>query len=79
MKTKGIFMPNPCPAVPRRGPEAGDSRKYFDFHGLGVNSRSCVFQQSGLSIFFIVWKNKREFFNPTCFYGAFSLHAGQLP
>jgi hypothetical protein len=37
---------NPCPAVPRRGHEAGDSRKYFNFHSLGVNSRSCLFQQN---------------------------------
>jgi len=35
----------PCPAVPRRGPEAGDHRNIMDFHCSGVNSRSCLFQQ----------------------------------
>jgi len=36
------------PRLPRRGPEAGSPHKitrYNDFHGSGVNSRSCTFQQ----------------------------------
>jgi hypothetical protein len=39
-----------CPAVPRRGPEAGSPHKislvFADFHGLGVNARLCTFLQS---------------------------------
>ena len=34
------------PAVPRRGPEAGFHRVYYDFHGSGVNPiDSCLFLQ----------------------------------
>jgi hypothetical protein len=37
-----------CPAVPRRGPEAGSPRKDDSdgFHDSGVNARSCAFLQS---------------------------------
>ena len=39
-----------CPAVPKRGPEAGSPHKitllFNDFHGFGVNPRSCAFLQS---------------------------------
>jgi len=34
-----------CPAVPRRGPEAGNHRNIMDFHASGKNSRSWAFQQ----------------------------------
>ena len=41
-----------CPAVPRRGPEAG-SPHICDIHGSGVNSKSsCPFPQSINFIFF---------------------------
>jgi hypothetical protein len=36
----------PCPAVPRRGPEAGNLRKYSNFSWYGVNSHSSQFLQS---------------------------------
>jgi hypothetical protein len=42
----GNLQNPPCPAVPRRGPEAGDPRNIMDFHASGANSRSCAFQQS---------------------------------
>ncbi len=36
----------PCPAVPRRGPEAGDPRNIMNFHSSGVKSRSYAFLQN---------------------------------
>ncbi len=42
----GNLLKPPCPAVPRRGPEAGNHRTIMDFHCLGVNARSYTFQQS---------------------------------
>jgi hypothetical protein len=43
----GNLLQLPCPAVPRRGPEAGDPRNSMDFHGYGMNQfGSCAFQQS---------------------------------
>jgi len=41
-----IYSKPPCPAVLRRGLEAGNNRTIMDFHCLGVNARSCTFQQS---------------------------------
>jgi hypothetical protein len=42
-----VYVQTPhCPAVPRRGPEAGDPPEIAllnDFHSLGANSRSCPF------------------------------------
>jgi hypothetical protein len=43
------------PAVPRRGPEAGEHRKNYDFHALGANSRSCAFLQSRKKRRFSFW------------------------
>jgi hypothetical protein len=41
------FKKNHCPAVPRRGPEAGFNRIHYDFHGSGMNHiDSCPFLQS---------------------------------
>ena len=42
----GNVLKRSCPAVPQRGPEAGDHRNSMDFHALGVNSRSCAFLQN---------------------------------
>jgi len=42
----GNLLKSPCPAVPRRGPEAGNHRTIMDFHASGVNSRSYAFQQN---------------------------------
>jgi len=46
----GNVLKSPCPAVPRRGPEAGNHRIIMDFHVSGVNARSCAFQQSPFSL-----------------------------
>ncbi len=40
-----VSFPVIRPAVPKRGPEAG-TLIIYDFHGSGVNSCSCAFQQS---------------------------------
>ena len=38
---------NSLPAVPRRGPDAGVHRQWYDFHGSGVSwILSCLFLQS---------------------------------
>jgi hypothetical protein len=45
-----VYLQTPIsPAVPRRGPEAGDPPEiagFNDFHGSGANARSCSFLQS---------------------------------
>jgi hypothetical protein len=47
------FKKNSLEAVPRRGPEAVVHRRDYDFHGSGVNSRSCPFLQSQNSVLVI--------------------------
>jgi hypothetical protein len=56
----GNLLKLPCPAVPRRGPEAGDPRNIIDFHCSGVNSRSCLFLQSQKMV---NYQKNPEFFN----------------
>ena len=58
----------PCPAVPRRGPEAGGPRKIMDFHCSGANSRSCLFLQSTFFLKAIRWEDA----NSRCGHVSFS-------
>ena len=59
--------------MPRRGPEAGSTHKitgFYDFHGSGVNSLSCMFLQNrnNLSLknpLSFAWRVRRCFNSPS--------------
>ena len=48
---------NPCPAVPRRGPEAGVHQVEYDFHGSDVKSLYSVTMPEIVTLLFIRYDN----------------------